>query len=170
MIYSELITRLTRPMECSGVKGEHLEPINEPTEVQTGVTEIFQWYVISENDVDILINVNEPVYFNNRIDMYMWGVCLYGPAWESVPLMFDKAIMPDNFTCNMYELSQLLGYSDFYDFCEDGHNAGWLACVGMQLILNKPRFNKWLKKMSERFRVLSYDAEKKVYNCKGGLL
>ena len=168
--YNDVLNKINRPILCPRVQWGDLQPENLPAEVQLGETEILQWYIIDDIDVDFLISINEPVYFNEYTQTYMWGVCHYGTPWESVPLMFDKAIMPDNFACGAYELSQLLGYTDFCDFCEDGHNAGWLKIVNLEIIINEPRFNAWLKKMDERFRVLEYDVEKKVYNCKGGLL
>ena len=170
MTYRDLLNRLTRPMYCPRINWGDLEPENEPIEVREGTNEILQWYIIEESDVDTLISLNEPIYYNNYIDMYIWGVCHYGTPWEDVPLMFDKCIMPDNFTCDTLVLSRLMGYSDLVDFYQDGYVARWLTVKDMECIINIPALNKWLKKMGEKFRVVNYDAEKKVYNCKGGLL
>lgn len=47
--------------------------------------EIFQYYIVDENGADILINeTNEIVFYNESLDMYVWGVTHYGTAWDNV--------------------------------------------------------------------------------------
>lgn len=47
--------------------------------------EIFQYYIVDENGADILINeTNEIVYYNENLDMYVWGITHFGTAWDYV--------------------------------------------------------------------------------------
>lgn len=47
--------------------------------------EIFQYYIISDSGADILCEfTNEFVFYNEELDMYVWGVCHYGTAWDYV--------------------------------------------------------------------------------------
>ena len=46
--------------------------------------EIFQYYIVSDNAVEILQNAGEIVYYNAEFDMYVWGVTHYGTAWDYI--------------------------------------------------------------------------------------
>lgn len=53
---------------------------------ETGdTTEVFQFYIISDNGADILMELtDEIVYYNEELDMYVWGVTHYGTSWDYV--------------------------------------------------------------------------------------
>lgn len=40
--------------------------------------EVFQWYIVSDQGAEILQEINEIVYYNQEIDVYLWGVTHYG--------------------------------------------------------------------------------------------
>lgn len=47
--------------------------------------EIFQYYIISESGYEILSDyTNEIVYYNEELDMYVWGITHYGTSWDYV--------------------------------------------------------------------------------------
>ena len=47
--------------------------------------EIFQYYIISDNGAEILKNwTNEILFYNEELDMYVWGVTHYGTSWSYV--------------------------------------------------------------------------------------
>lgn len=47
--------------------------------------EIFQYFIISDNGAEILKNLtNEIVFYNESLDMYIWGVTHYGTSWSYV--------------------------------------------------------------------------------------
>lgn len=47
--------------------------------------EIFQYYIISPQGADILMeDTNEVVFYNEDYDMYLWGVTHFGTAWDYV--------------------------------------------------------------------------------------
>ena len=47
--------------------------------------EIFQYFIISGNGAQILEDyTNEIVFYNNDLDMYVWGVCHWGTSWDYV--------------------------------------------------------------------------------------
>lgn len=48
------------------------------------VPEIFQWYIVDYNGATILQEVGEIVYYNEELDMYVWGITHYGTGWDYV--------------------------------------------------------------------------------------
>ena len=47
--------------------------------------EIFQYFIISDNGAEILKDyTNEIVFYNEELDMYVWGVTHYGTSWSYV--------------------------------------------------------------------------------------
>ena len=48
-------------------------------------TDIYQYYIISDNGAEILKNwTNEILFYNEELDMYVWGVTHYGTSWNYV--------------------------------------------------------------------------------------
>lgn len=52
--------------------------------------EIFQYYIVDDNGARILKEFNEIVFYNEELDMYVWGVTHYGTSWSYV--LTDKKI------------------------------------------------------------------------------
>lgn len=47
--------------------------------------DIFQLFIISDAGADILKDyTNEIVYYNETLDMYVWGITHYGTSWDYV--------------------------------------------------------------------------------------
>lgn len=55
--------------------------------------DIYQYYIVSDNGAEILKECNEIVFYNDVLDMYVWGVTHYGTAWSYV-LTDIKCNMP----------------------------------------------------------------------------
>ena len=47
-------------------------------------TDIFQYYIVSDAGACILQQYEEIVYYNEELDMYVWGVTHYGTSWDYV--------------------------------------------------------------------------------------
>ena len=48
-------------------------------------TEVFQYYIISDAGFEILSSyTDELVWYNEKLDMYVWGVTHYGTSWDYV--------------------------------------------------------------------------------------
>lgn len=60
------------------------ERIEELEEEQDDFPEIFQYYIVSDNGAEILKEINEIVFYNDALDMYIWGVTHYGTSWSYV--------------------------------------------------------------------------------------
>jgi polyhydroxyalkanoate synthesis regulator phasin len=61
------------------------EQIGELQEEQDDEPEIFQYYIISDEGADILKReTNEIIYYNEELDMYVWGVTHWGTSWDYV--------------------------------------------------------------------------------------
>lgn len=47
--------------------------------------EIFQYYIISEMGATILAELtDEPIYYNEKLDLYVWGITHFGTGWDYV--------------------------------------------------------------------------------------
>ena len=46
--------------------------------------EVYQWFIIDSNGARICEEANEIVYYNETLDLYLWGVTHYGTAWDYV--------------------------------------------------------------------------------------
>ena len=46
--------------------------------------EEFQWYIVSDSGATILQEINEVVYYNETLDIYLWGVTHFGTSWDYV--------------------------------------------------------------------------------------
>ena len=56
----------------------------EDKEGEEHYEEIYQYYIISSSGVDILTELDEIVFYNEELDMYVWGVTHYGTSWDYV--------------------------------------------------------------------------------------
>lgn len=57
--------------------------------------DIYQYYIVSDYGAEILKEVNEVVYYNETLDMYVWGVTHYGTSWSYV--LTDIPIEKENY-------------------------------------------------------------------------
>lgn len=74
--------------------GKHLEMKNKMEELQEQIEEleeeqdygdeIYQYYIVSDNGARILKEINEIVFYNEELDMYVWGVTHCGTSWDYV--------------------------------------------------------------------------------------
>lgn len=72
--------------------------IDELEEQQDRTDDIYQYYIVSDNGARILKEINEIVFYNEELDMYVWGVTHFGTSWSyvltnikcNVPYDFDE--------------------------------------------------------------------------------
>lgn len=60
------------------------DKVAELEEEENYEPEIFQYYIVDDNGATILEEANEIVFYNEELDMYVWGVTHYGTAWDYV--------------------------------------------------------------------------------------
>lgn len=60
------------------------EQIEELEEEQDCMDDIFQYYIVDDNGARILKEINEIVFYNDALDMYVWGVTHFGTSWSYV--------------------------------------------------------------------------------------
>ena len=59
--------------------------IQELRDAENYPSEIYQYYIVSDSGASILCELtNEFVFYNEELDMYVWGVCHFGTAWDYV--------------------------------------------------------------------------------------
>ena len=72
--------------------------IEELEEEQDYTDEIYQYYIVDCSGAEILREANEIVFYNEELDMYVWGVTHWGTSWDyvltdikcNVPYDFDE--------------------------------------------------------------------------------
>lgn len=60
------------------------EQIEELESEQCCGLEVFQWFIVDDCGAGLLQDINEIVYYNETLDMYIWGVTHYGISWNYV--------------------------------------------------------------------------------------
>ena len=70
---------------------EELEDLRNEEEYQD---EVFQWFIVDDFGAELLQKINEIVYYNEEMDMYVWGVTHWGTAWNHV--LTDIEIVLEN--------------------------------------------------------------------------
>lgn len=60
------------------------EKIEELESEQDDDPEVFQWFIVDDWGAKLLKEINEIVYYNETLDMYLWGVKHYGTSWNYV--------------------------------------------------------------------------------------
>ena len=59
--------------------------INELEDEQEYQPEIYQYFIVSASGAEILQEyTNDPLYYIEALDMYIWGVTHYGTSWDYV--------------------------------------------------------------------------------------
>ena len=46
--------------------------------------DVYQWFIVSDNGAEILREAGEIVYYNEYLDMFVWGVTHLGTSWDYV--------------------------------------------------------------------------------------
>lgn len=60
------------------------EEVEELENEQNSPTEIFQYFIVDDNGAELLSEINEIVFFNEHLDMNVWGVTHWGTSWDYV--------------------------------------------------------------------------------------
>ena len=60
------------------------EQIEELENEQDDGHEVFQWFIVDDWGVRLLQDIDEVVYYNEKLHMYLWGVTHYGTSWDYV--------------------------------------------------------------------------------------
>ena len=72
---------------CNNIVNLELEPFcgNEYDEETDEYTEIYQYYIIEESFAEYLARAtDEIVFYNNDLDLYVWGITHFGTSWSYV--------------------------------------------------------------------------------------
>ncbi len=56
----------------------------EDLEIEQEEIEVYQWFIVDDWGARLLKEINEIVYYNETLDMYLWGVQHYGTSWNYV--------------------------------------------------------------------------------------
>lgn len=60
------------------------EQIEELENEQDEGQDVFQWFIVNDWGARLLQDINEIVYYNEKLDMYLWGVTHCGTSWDYV--------------------------------------------------------------------------------------
>lgn len=88
---SEEIKELEEQLEDLGEGSEKYEDIQEQIEElkeeqeQSYNQDIFQYFIVSDQGAEMIKQYTEdPLFYNETLDMYVWGITHYGTAWSYV--------------------------------------------------------------------------------------
>lgn len=60
------------------------DQIEELENEQDEEPEVYQWFIVDDWGAKLLQDINQIVYYNETLNMYLWGVCHYGTSWDYV--------------------------------------------------------------------------------------
>lgn len=60
------------------------EQIEELEREQDDTQEVFQWFIVDDWGARLLQDIDEIIYYNETLNMYLWGVTHYGTSWDYV--------------------------------------------------------------------------------------
>lgn len=51
-------------------------------------SDVCQYYIISDNAAELLMkkDAEQVIFYSDALDMYVWGVMVYGAPWEDINL------------------------------------------------------------------------------------
>ena len=83
---------------CNSMGGRELECVlgEDAWYSEEEPVEIYQWYIINDSLFHVLEREcpDEIVFYDNELDVYVWGICHYGTSWDyvltSIPLRERK--------------------------------------------------------------------------------
>lgn len=64
--------------------GDYWDQLSGFPEEDEDWAEIFQYYIVSDLGAEILQEYDEIVFYNEKFDMYLWGVTHWGTSWDYV--------------------------------------------------------------------------------------
>ena len=76
--------------------------------------EVFQYFIISENDLFIAGLLNEPVFYNTENDLYLLGITHFGTGWDyvltDINLTWTNEAKPENrrLTLDFEQIQELI--------------------------------------------------------------
>ena len=81
----ELQEKLEKLQEDSEEFTEIQERIEELEYQQEEYPDIYQYFIVSNYGAELIKKyTNDPLYYNEELDIYVWGVTHYGTSWDYV--------------------------------------------------------------------------------------
>lgn len=80
----EMIAELAEQEDAEEEIAELEERIEELEDEQDYYPDIYQYYIVDDRGAEILQEINEIVFYNEELDMYVWGVTHFGTSWRYV--------------------------------------------------------------------------------------
>ena len=84
----ELEKQIYEGEESGSISQEEIDDIQEKIDElqneQDEIPEVYQWYIVSDNAKSILEDAEQIVYYDDELDIYVWGVTHFGTSWDYV--------------------------------------------------------------------------------------
>ena len=84
----ELEKQIYEGEESGSISQEEIDDIQEEIDElqneQDEIPEVYQWYIVSDNAKSILEDAEQIVYYDDELDIYVWGVTHSGTSWDYV--------------------------------------------------------------------------------------
>ena len=69
---------------CNNIAKDYLELQSGFNDDDDEYLEVYQYYIITDNLAKRLIEINEIVYYHEKLDIYVLGVTHFGTSWDYV--------------------------------------------------------------------------------------
>ena len=84
----ELEKQIYEGEESGSISQEEIDDIQDKIDElqneQDEIPEVYQWYIVSDNAKSILEDAEQIVYYDDELDIYVWGVTHFGTSWNYV--------------------------------------------------------------------------------------
>ena len=79
-------TELEELEEPTEAELEELQQIEENLEAleESTYPDVYQWFIVDARGAELCEEAGEVLYYNDTLDLYLWGVTHYGTAWDYV--------------------------------------------------------------------------------------
>ena len=63
---------------------DELQELEDTDDYYDAMESVYQWFIVSDAFADVLKDINQIVFYNDELDIYVWGVCHFGTSWSYV--------------------------------------------------------------------------------------
>ena len=63
---------------------DELQELEDTDDYYDAMESVYQWFIVSDAFADVLKDINQILFYNRELDIYVWGVTHYGTSWNYV--------------------------------------------------------------------------------------
>lgn len=64
---------------------EEINLVDNSDKIEDSESEIFQYFIVSDVGAELILEyTDDPLYYNDELNLYVWGITHLGTAWDYV--------------------------------------------------------------------------------------